>query len=676
MPLGLRLQGPLDTAALRRSLRALVDRHEVLRSRFVTIDGEPRVELIAAEQALVLHEHDFGSEPDAPAALQALVALEGSEPFDLSVGPLLRVRLVRLSAQDHALLLTQHHIVSDGWSMGVLLRDLGALYGAFASGGENPLAPLSIQYADYAAWQRQWLSGERLAQQAAFWRETLSGAPPQLDLPTDRPRPGQQDFAGGYLPFELDAATGAGLDALSRRHGTTLFMTLLSAWAAVLCRLSGQDEVLIGTSVAGRVRLELEPLLGLFVNTLVLRIAAGEAVSPADLIGRVRRSALAAQDHQDLPFEQVVEIINPPRSTARSPLFQAMFSWQEPGEDSGLKLHGLSVGPLGGGAGSAKFDLSLEMTRVEGRIVGGLSYATALFDEATIARHAGYLRAMLGAMVADDGQSLSRIDLLSAAERRLLVEDWNATAADYPQDQCIHELFEAQAARHPDAIALVHEDRVLSYGEFDARANRLAHHLRRLGVGPDRRVAICVERSAPMVVGLLAILKAGGGYVPLDPSYPRDRLAFMLEDSAPVALLTDAASIGCLPSPATMAVCRLDQADPPWQHQPASALDPRAIGLSSRNLAYVIYTSGSTGSPKGVTNEHRNAVSLLHWHCSFVQLKASDRSSCVARFGFDAAAWELWPSLCVGAALCFPPTSSRDDQDLLIDWWKYQAIDV
>nr|WP_225040600.1 condensation domain-containing protein [Rhizobium sp. T1473]MCA0807254.1 condensation domain-containing protein [Rhizobium sp. T1473] len=473
MPLALRLRGALDRVAWQLSLDRLFARHEALRSVFVAPEGQPRVEVLPADAGLPLVEHDLSGRADAKAALSDLCREEAHTPFDLSRGPLMRGRLIRMSDDDHVFLLTQHHIVSDGWSMGVLVRELSQLYRAFEAGQDDPLPPLAIQYPDYAAWQRQWLSGERLQTQAQYWRDTLSGAAARLALPTDRPRPAQQSFAGATVPIVIDADLTRGLKRLSRQHGTTLFMTVLAAWAAVLSRLSGQDDLVIGVPSANRGRREIEELIGFFVNTLALRLDLSGAPSVSELLERTRRTALAAQEHQDLPFEQVVEIVQPPRHLDHTPLFQVMLAWQNNTVGS-LDLPGLCVEAAGEGLDQVKFDLELDLGEDGDQIAGSLHYATALFDEATIERQREYLVALLRAMVADAGQPVGRIDILPSDERTYLLEELNRTDADYPSDLCIHELFEQQVRRTPEAVAVVHEGEALSYGELNARANRLA----------------------------------------------------------------------------------------------------------------------------------------------------------------------------------------------------------
>src|SRR6185312_8395860 len=479
-------------------------------------------------------------------------------------------------------------------------------------GEPNPLPPLPIQYPDYAAWQRQHLTGERLQAQAQYWRETLSSAPDILELPTDRPRPPVQSFHGATLALRLEPEITAALKRFSQQHGATLFMTLLTAWAAVLARLCGQQELLIGTPSANRNRREIEPLLGLFVNTLTLRIDLADSPTVTQLLARVRHTALAAQDHQELPFEQVVEILQPPRRLDRTPLFQVMFAWQN-NEGGSLSLPHLTVTPAPMPFERAKFDLELTLGEQGECIVGALRYATALFDASTIERHIGYLHTTLRAMVADAQQPIARLPLLTESERTLLLQQWNRTEAPYPQQLCIHQLFEQQVERTPEAPALIFQQLSLSYRELNTQANRLAHHLIGLGVKPDDRIALCLERSPAMLIGLLGILKAGAAYVPLDPAYPCERLTQILSDAAPQILLCDASGRSALGEAALsgMTVLPLDAPTSEWTQQPDTNPDPQALRLTSHHLAYVIYTSGSTGKPKGVTILHSSVANVL-----------------------------------------------------------------
>ncbi|MDE3786069.1 amino acid adenylation domain-containing protein, partial [Sinorhizobium meliloti] len=647
IPLGWRLQGRLDRVAWRRSLDRLFARHEALRCTFVAGEDDPQVQILSGDRGLPVVEHDLRDRPDAQAALLDLCQEEARTPFDLAREPLIRGRLIRLADEEHVFLLTQHHIVSDGWSMGVLVRELSSLYRAFEAGEDDPLPPLAIQYPDYAAWQRQWLSGERLQRQAQYWRDTLSGAPARLALPTDRPRPAQQSFAGASVPVIIDEALTRGLKRLSRQHGTTLFMTVLAAWAAVLSRLSGQDDIVIGVPTANRRRREIEDLIGFFVNTLAVRIDLSGEPSVSDLLERARRAALTAQDHQDLPFEQVVEIVQPPRALGHTPLFQVGLAWQN-NTGGSLDLPGLQVEAAGEGLDQVKFDLELNLGEQGEAIAGTLGYATALFDRATIERQCGYLLALLRAMLADAEQPVSELDILPPDERSYLLEELNRTEADYPSDLCVHALFEAQVRRVPDAVALVFEEQSISYGALNADANRLAHHLIGLGVRPDQPVAICVERSPAMVVGLLAILKAGGAYVPLDPAYPGERLRQLLDDAGPRLLLCDAAGRAALGAEAIadLSAVDLDAAMPAWADQSADDPDPHALGLTARNLAYVIYTSGSTGTPKGVMVEHRGMTNYLSWaRESYAPISSSVVSSSLA---FDATVNSLFAPLVSG----------------------------
>ncbi|WP_429261985.1 amino acid adenylation domain-containing protein [Paraburkholderia atlantica] len=643
VPLGWRLQGRLDRAAWRRSLDQLYARHEALRSVFVDAEEGPRVEILPPGTGLPVLEHDLRERPDAAAALVALCAEEACMPFDLARGPLVRGRLVRMSDEEHVFLLTQHHIISDGWSMGVLVRELGSLYRAFVAGQGDPLPPLAVQYPDYAAWQRQWLSGERLQKQAQYWREALSGVPSMLALPTDRARPAQQSFAGASVPVVIDVDLTRDLKRRSRQHGTTLFMTVLAAWAAVLSRLSGQDDLVIGVPSANRGRREIEELIGFFVNTLALRVDLSGEPSVSELLERTRRTTLAAQEHQDLPFEQVVEIVQPPRALDHTPLFQVMLAWQNNALGR-LDLPGLGVEEVMDNApGQIRFELELNVGECDGRIVGTLGYATALFDQATIERQRGYLLALLRAMVADAGQPVERIDILPAAERGYLLEELNRTEAAYPSERCIHELFEAQVRRAPEAVALVHENERLSYGELNARANRLAHHLIALGVRPGDRIATVLDRSVALVVAQLAILKTGGVYVPIDRGLPSARQEWLFADCA--ARLVLGQIDGDKLVEATIPVLAIE----PLIVGTGCSSDPR-LALTAEAAAYVMYTSGSTGLPKGVLVPHR-AVNRLVINNAYAKIEAGDRVAWAGNPAFDASTFEVWAPLLNGGCI-------------------------
>ncbi|HEX5727195.1 MAG TPA: amino acid adenylation domain-containing protein, partial [Longimicrobiaceae bacterium] len=640
-----RLRGPLDRTALARALERIVARHESLRTTFPAVQGEPEQRITPAdEHGFTLRDYDLTGCADVEGELRRLAAEEVAAPFDLAVGPLVRGRLVRMGPEDHALLLTMHHVVSDGWSIGVLYRELGALYAAFARGEGDPLSPLPVQYADYAAWHRRWVSSDAVEAQAEYWTQTLAGAPELLELPTDHPRPAKQDFAGASVDVELDEALTAALRTLSQRHGATLFMTLLAGWAAVLARLSGQDDVVIGTPSANRGHAEVEELIGFFVNTLALRVDLSGSPSIAELLGRVKERALGAQHHQDIPFEQVVELVQPVRSLGHSPLFQVMFAWQN-APDGTLELPGLAVGGGAAESDTAKFDLTLTLWEDGGRIVGSVEYATALFERTTVERHLAYLRRVLEAFVADDLQAVDALPLLPETERRLVLEEWSRTEAAYPSERCIHELFEAQVRLTPEAVALVHADEALTYAELDARANRLACHLRGLGVSLEARVGVCLEWSPELVVALLAVLKAGGVYVPLDPSLPGERLAYMTEDAGTVALVTRAALAGRLGAGVTVRV------DADAERIVAESGEAPVSGIRPECLAYLIYTSGSTGRPKGVAVEHRAAATHFRAMAGTLKIVREDRVLQFASSGFDVSLEQVFFPLLTGATL-------------------------
>ncbi|WP_190285783.1 non-ribosomal peptide synthetase [Montanilutibacter psychrotolerans] len=673
VPLALRLRGALDASVLRRSLDRLFARHEGLRTVFVSVNGQPHVKLLPADASLPLIEHDVRGIAHASPVLARMIAEEIGTTFDLSQGPLIRASLIRLDEQEHVFLLTMHHIVSDGWSLGVLVDELSALYAAYSQERPDPLSPLAIQYPDYAAWQRQWLAGERLQVQADYWRRRLADAPTLLALPVDRPRPPQQSFDAAFLPVMLDAELVQGVKRLGQQHGTTVFMTLLAAWSVVLSRLAGQDDLVIGTPTAGRSRHEVEPLIGFFVNTLPLRIDLSDGPRVTDLLARVRQTALDAQTHQDLPFEQVVEALKLPRRLDHTPLFQVLFAWQS-NDEGVLDLPGLQVEPEPYTFEWVKFDMELFFSEKDGTIQGGFNYATALFDATTVERHRDYLVAVLQAMVADVQQPVAQIDLLAADERTLLLESWNQTELAYPTQLCLHGLFEQQVQRCPDATALVHDDGSLTYGQLNAQANRLAHYLVELGVKPDDRIALCAERSFAMVVGLLAILKAGGAYVPFDPAYSSARLTQILTDAAPVLVLSDAAGREAMGEAAleSLNVVDLLANHPAWSEHPDS--DPQVLGLTSHHIAYVIYTSGSTGTPKGVMVEHRNVVHLAFAQMAQFQISPQSRVAQFASLGFDASVFEVVMALCSGASLFLPTQAERQTAPAFMAYMARHAI--
>ncbi|KAG0043448.1 hypothetical protein BGZ83_011399, partial [Gryganskiella cystojenkinii] len=668
IPSATHLRGYLNQSAWKQSWDELYARHEALRSVISSSNGQPQVHILPPE-GLPMRLIDLRDETNRNLQLDHCIDEDTRKLFDLAQGPLIRLTLIQLGDEEHISLLTLHHIISDGWSSGIILSEISQLYKAYCNGEPSPLTPLAIQYPDYASWQRQWLSGDRLQAQSEYWRTMLSGAPALIDLPTDRPRPSQQSFEGDHIPIALDSQITTALNEFSRKHGVTMFMTILSAWSVVLSRLSGQDDIVIGTPSANRSRQEIEPLIGLFVNTLAMRIDLSGEPSTKDLLDRVRRHALAAYAHQDLPFEQVVEIVQPPRRMNHTPLFQVMFVWQN-NEEGQWDLPGLQLSPYELDHDTAKFDLTLALWESGDGIEGNLGFATSLFDRSTIERHIGYLLAVLPAMVSDVDRSLATVDIMSAAERSLLLHTWNDTREDYPDHQCLHQLFEQQVERTPDAIALVHGDQSLTYAELNLRANSLAHRLIALGVKPDTLVAICVERSLAMILGVLAILKAGGAYVPLDPYYASDRLKDILNDAAPTILLADLAGRDIL---GETTLVNLTVVDPNTQVSGVD-LNPQAVGLTSRHLAYVIYTSGSTGRPKGVMLEHQGAVNLVYSRPILFDIHPDSRVLQNISLGFDHSVSEIFSALRCGSSLHLIRDDIRLDRHLLWGYLERQCI--
>ncbi|HQY72070.1 MAG TPA: condensation domain-containing protein, partial [Pseudomonadales bacterium] len=507
----------------------LVERHEALRTVFVSEQGEP-LQVVSKPQPWVLAVVDLGGEASPRERLKECLRAEAVRGFDLACGPLFRAQLYRLAPDTHVLLLAMHHIIYDGWSLGILYRELSAFYGAFACGEAPTLPVLRVQYRDFARWQRGWLQGEVLESQLSYWRERLGGAPLVLELPTDRERPPVESHRGAFHAFTLPRELVDRLQELSRREGATLFMALVSGFALLLARYSGQRDLLIGTPVANRNRAEIEPLIGFFVNTLVLRADLSGEPSARAFLGRMREACMDAYAHQDLPFERLVEELHPARDLSRNAVFQAMFALQNAPMEA-LQLRGLKLEPVEMEVGSAQFDLSLYTWETPEGLAARFSYAADLFDGSTIARLAAHWRLLLEAMVATPDRRIDELPLLTVAERRQVLLEWNATARDYGQGKRLHGLVEAQAARTPEAVALEFEGRELTYAQLNGRANQLARVLRRKGVGPDALVGVFAERSFEMVVALLAVLKAGGAYLPLDPSYPVERLGHMLEDA-------------------------------------------------------------------------------------------------------------------------------------------------
>jgi amino acid adenylation domain-containing protein len=651
LPYALRLRGELDGAVLQRALDELVRRHETLRTVFAEGDDGP-VQRVLPPRPLPVREVDLGALPEGEREAEAarLARADALQPFDLSAGPLLRVSVVRMGPADTLVLFTLHHIVSDAWSQDVLARDLSELYSAFAAGREPRLPALPIQYADYAAWQRGWLTGAVLDAELSYWRRRLAGAPPLLELPTDRPRTAAPAARGGVCAFTLAPETAERLRELARSEGATLFMTLLAAWQAVLARWTGEDDVVVGTPVAGRSRLEVENLIGFFVNMLPLRADLSGDPEFATLVGRVREAVLEAHAHAELPFEALVDALAPERTPGSTPLFQTVFALQ-PAPREALRLGGIDAAPAGAASEHAKFDLNLTMSERGGGLSGTLRYRTDLFDDATAGRMAAQLRRVLEQVAADPAARVSTLELLDDAERRRVLEEWNATDAPFPDGPCLHELIEGRARIAPDAAAVDFAGSTLSYAELDVRANRLAHELRERGVRPETRVALCFEPCAEMIVSLLAVLKAGGAYVPLDPASPPERLSWMLADAGAALVLADAPGAAALPADAPPAV-RVDGDD--FAARPGTRPES---GVAARNLAYVIYTSGSTGRPKGVLVEHRGVCNSATAYVRTYGIRPGSRLLLFAPLHFDASVLDVFTALCSGATLV---VASRD----------------
>ncbi len=666
-----RVRGDLKVPALQHSLAEIVRRHEPLRTVFINQDGEPQ-QVIRPPGTFSLPVVDLCHPPETErdSVAAQMAAAERQQPFDLSADLMLRAKLLRLAEADHVLVITMHHIASDGWSMGVFWRELTALYQATIAGQPPTLPRLPIQYADYAVWQREWLQGEVLERQLAYWRQQLANLTP-LELPTDRPRPAVQSLRGAHQARTMPRPLLDGLEALSRQARGTLFMTLLAAFQTLLFRYTGQTDIAVGAPIAGRTRVETEGLIGCFVNTLVLRTDLAGNPTFLDLLRRVREGCLEAYARQDLPFEKLVEDLKPERTLSQSPLFEVVFAFQN-APRTALTLPGLTLTPVPVESGTAKFDLTLFATPTEAGLETRFEYATALFDPGAIARMLGHFQTLLEGIVAEPDRHIAELPLLTEAERHQLLVEWNDTGADYPQDACIHTLFEAQVERTPDAVAVIHDGQEFTYRELNRRANQLAHALRKRGVGPDSLVGICLERSLDLVVGLLGILKAGGAYLPLDPANPKDRLAFMLAESQASVLLTQARLLEGLPAHRGQVVCL----DTGWAAIAQEEQANPGSGVTADNLAYVIYTSGSTGQPKGVTIRHAGLVNLVTWHQRAYGVTASDRAPLLASIGFDASAWELWPYLTAGAVVHIPGEEIRASLPELLEWLKAEQITI
>ncbi|MDF5720953.1 MAG: amino acid adenylation domain-containing protein [Rhizonema sp. PD37] len=654
IPVALRLQGTLQVPALEQSLIEIIARHEVLRTNFIIVAGQP-TQIIQTATTWTVSVVDLKHLPTTEQEIvtQLLAQQQAIQPFDLANQALVRATLVVLSETEHRLFVCIHHIVSDAWSIGVFVQELAALYNAYSQdlpslldATQTPLTPLPIQYADFAIWQRHWLQGEVLQTQLSYWQKQLANTPALLALPTDRPRRAVQTFNGSSQQFALSVELTNKLTQLSQQQGVTLFMTLLAAFDTLLYRYTGIEDILVGTPIANRNRSEIEGLIGFFVNTLVLRTDVSGNPSFSELLVRVREMALLAYAHQDLPFEMLVEALQPERNLSHTPLFQVMFVLQNT-PMSEVELTGLSVSPLLGERTTAKFDLTLAVENTSTGLAGVWEYNTDLFDKRTIERMIEHFVTLLEGIVANPQQHLAQLPLLTSVEQQQLLVEWNQTQTDYPQEKCIHSLFEAQAERTPDAVALMYENQQLTYHQLNSRANQLAYYLRSVGVGADVLVGICVERSIEMVVGLLAILKAGGAYVPLDPEYPQERLTFMLEDAQVKVLLTQKQLLDRLPEQKL----HLVYLDTDLQKCAPVNEILHACEVKSSNLAYVLYTSGSTGRPKAVAIEHRSPVALVSWAQSVFTPNELAGVLASTSICFDLSVFELFVTLSLGGKI-------------------------
>ncbi len=691
MPAILHLQGALQYTVLQGAIDTIVARHENLRTTFHEEGGEIYQRIAPpAPVAIPIIDLTPIAAMTVEAAALALADDELRRPFDLAQGPLLRVLLIRVTPTpptarptttpehylpEHYLVVNMHHIISDGVSVALLIDEFSALYSAGVRGEASPLAPLAIQYTDFAAWQRKWLGGKFLEQQAAYWQVKLQGAPPLLELPTDRPRPAQQSFRGKTLAFTIDQATTRGLNHFSQQHKATPFMTLLGVFALLLQRYSSQRDILIGTPIAGRTQPAVERLIGLFINTLVMRVDFSAGLTGTALIEQVRQTALDAYEHQDLPFERLIDLLHLERNRSYNPVFQVMFAMQ-PSDPEQLRLTGLQVKPVKLETDIAKFDLNLMIGEKGQGLAGELEYNSDLFDAATAQRLVNHFQNLLTALLAQPTAPVATLPMLDAGERQQLLVDWNDTTLPYPDTACLHQLIEAQAARTPEAVAVIvaneltnyelghtpHATRHLTYRELNIRANQLAHHLQHLGVQPDDRVGVYLERSAWLPVALLGILKAGAAYVPLDPAFPQARLRLMIEDAAPAVLITESGLAADF-ADAALPQFAIDEA---WSqivqqptHNPSSAVGPD-------NLAYVIYTSGSTGKPKGVELRHQSVVNFLTSMQQKPGLTAQDRLLAVTTISFDIAVLELYLPLLVGATILLADQRMSADPDQLL----------
>ncbi|WP_415640229.1 amino acid adenylation domain-containing protein, partial [Pseudomonas gessardii] len=668
LPSAVRLKGSLDEAALEQAFASLVARHEALRTVFRQLPDES-LQQVPASAPLIVEREDFSilPEDERERRVRSEAQQQSMQPFDLATGPLLRVKLIKLDAQQHVLLLTLHHIVSDGWSMSIIIDEFVRFYEAHRRGEALSLEPLPIQYADYALWQRRWMEAGEQERQLAYWQEQLGDEHPVLELPTDFPRPAVASHQGSRYEFDLPPALADELRQFARQQNVSLFTVLLAAFNVLLYRYTGQTDLRIGVPIANRNRLEVEGLIGLFVNTQVIRARFDEQTQVTDLLHDLKELANAAQAHQDLPFERLVDALKLERSLSHTPLFQVMYNHQPQVADiETLQLDcRLSVSRLEWDSRTTQFDLTLDTYEKGGTLKAALTFASDLFVAATIERMAGHWLKLLSEIVADSTRRVSELPILDAAQVQTQVLDWNRTAAQFPAQRGVHQLFEEQVQHNPQAIALLFDQQVLTYQQLNQRANRLAHKLRESApAGAELLVGVATERSVEMVVALLAVLKAGGAYVPLDPEYPSERLRYMIEDSGVGLLLTQSHLLGRLPLGETVQALCLDQ-DGDWLEGYSDA-NP-ALPCLPEQLAYMIYTSGSTGRPKGAGNRHTALTNRLWWMQRAYTLDARDTVLQKTPFSFDVSVWEFFWPLMVGARLAVALPGEHQEPARLIE---------
>jgi amino acid adenylation domain-containing protein len=645
VPVALRLSGDLDVVALEKSFDGIVERHETLRTTFAAVDGEP-FQFVSSTATTILKSIDLPllTEAEIETESRRLTREFIEQPFDLARDRPLRAWLIRFAPDDHLLLIAMHHIVSDAWSVNIFLQELSTLYKGFTTQSDSSLPELPIQYRDFAEWQRNWLQGESLDQQLTYWVSQLAGAA-KLTLPADHARPTVRSYRGAHHSFTLSTDLTRKINELSKAEGVTIFMTLLAAFKVLLFRYTGEMDIVVGSPIAGRNRVETEKLIGFFVNSLALRTDLSGNPTFRQLVARVREVGLGAFAHQDLPFEKLVEELNPVRDTSQTPIFQVMFGVQN-APRSAVDLHNLAVKRVRVDSQTAKFDLTLLMTESANGLSGQLEYSADLFEAATIELLQQHFENLLTSIIANPDARIAALPLLGAREQQQVLIDWNTTETAYPRAQCIHHLFEEQALRRPNDVAVIFNDRKMTYGELNGRANQLAHYLRKQGVGPDVIVGLAVDRSFEMIVGLLGILKAGGAYLPIDGSYPHERLLFMTKQAGVKIILSQKHLIAGLPSSPARLIALDDD-----NRQITSEAEQNLQAVSEpENLAYVMYTSGSTGQPKGVSITHRNVVRLVK-ETNYARFGADEVFLQFAPVTFDAATFEIWGALLNGARL-------------------------